>query len=196
MLTQSVSHLVNRSDRPIDHIEHDILSWLTVLGFKVFPAPNNVQQINNMWLNALQPAGVILSGGNDLGACNLRDEVEKSIFEYAIQNNLPVLGICRGMQFIVQYFGGTMIRAVGHVNVEHEIKGSINKRVNSYHNYVVTSPGEDMQVLAESPEGYIEAVMHNTMPIHGWMWHPEREAVYCPVDKTNMENIFGCKLSS
>ena len=191
IVTQGISELLGESDRPIDHMEHNIISWLTSLEFKVFPAPNNLEQLTPSWFAALKPHGVVLSGGNDLGSSKLRDKSEKVIFEYALENRLPVLGICRGMQFIVKYFGGKIIKSHSHVGVRHEVKGAINKNVNSFHNYVIKNVSEDLQVLARSPEGSIEAIKHKFLPVHGWMWHTERDAVYCKKDNQNVKRIFG-----
>ena len=69
--------------------------------------------------------GVLLTGGNDLDSCsssNLskkRDIYEKNLLEYCILNNIPVFGICRGMQLIAQYFGSSLKKVNGEVNTRH-----------------------------------------------------------------------------
>ena len=66
--------------------------------------------IRNWELNAF-----IFSGGGDVGQDPLRDETETSILEFAIEHHLPVFGVCRGMQFLQNYFGGTL----SHVAVSY-----------------------------------------------------------------------------
>ena len=62
------------------------------------------------FINTFQVDGVIFSGGNNLhihnnnGQTSLnRDDTEKKLLDYCIAHKLPVIGICRGLQFIVNY---------------------------------------------------------------------------------------------
>ena len=47
-------------------------------------------------------------------------------------------------------------------------------RVNSYHHQAVKTPGAGLVPLAWSPDGYIEALEHETLPLFAVQWHPER----------------------
>ena len=70
--------------------------------------------------------GIILTGGNDinprlynqpeyLAYCDpkdideKRDEFEWKVVQYTEEKQLPLLGICRGLQFVNVYFGGTLV---------------------------------------------------------------------------------------
>lgn len=57
----------------------------------------------------LHPCGIVLTGGNSLckygGNAPERDENEHTLIDYAVQNNIPLYGLCRGMQVILDYFG-------------------------------------------------------------------------------------------
>lgn len=70
--------------------------------------------------------GLILGGGGDVvpswygqenAACNTldekRDQVEKCLVEQACKKQIPILGICRGMQFLNVFFGGNLIQDIG-----------------------------------------------------------------------------------
>ena len=54
--------------------------------------------------------GFILSGGNDLGTCPIRDKTENTVIDHAVRNALPVFGVCRGMQLLQQRGGGALRR--------------------------------------------------------------------------------------
>lgn len=135
--------------------------------------------------------GVIFTGGNDLYSIEKievnknRDKFEKSILEFCIVKGIPVIGICRGMQMIGEFFGEKLVKVKGHVNTNHDIeikKDSILGEflegiqvVNSYHNYSIENVSKDFKISAKTINGDIEAFEHQKYKIFGQMWHPERE---------------------
>jgi len=151
----------------------------------------------------LKISGIILTGGNDLSSQSgdelsiLRDKHEYQCLEYAIENSLPIFGVCRGMQIIAEYFGTTFKKVDNHVSIRHKIeiigqsnfKSILNKieNVNSYHNFAIDKLGDDLQTVATcSNDNTIEAIQHNNHLIFGQMWHPEREN---PFNKYNSQLI-------
>lgn len=138
--------------------------------------------------------GILLTGGNDLNSINnnsesrTRDSFEKKLIEYAILNEIPILGICRGMQVIAEYFGADFIRVENQVNITHKLK--INKKskyfkqlarldtVNSFHNYAVKNIPKDLMISASSQSNIIKAIEHKNYKIFGQMWHSERETTF------------------
>jgi len=155
---------------------------------------------------------VILTGGDDIALDfnnNIINNIEKHkkqrdiqeyrIIDACIKNNIPVLGVCRGMQLINYRFGGTL-RALDpqkHVCKEHKINiiegDFIKKRisVNSYHNNGVfmDTLGKDLKILAVSEDSSIEAISHTKYPILGIMWHPERSVPFSKEDKEMLLNF-------
>ena len=148
--------------------------------------------------------GVVLSGGTDMDP-NLygadaqtddyplepeRDDFELAILDAAVTREMPVLGICRGLQVINVYAGGTLHQDVpAHsrydvaVNsVTHSIDitdGSIlaslygsTHAVNSLHHQTVDRLGTDLVVTATDLET-IEGLEHLRLPIIAVQWHPE-----------------------
>jgi putative glutamine amidotransferase len=160
-------------------------------GYLPVPIPNVLDdQILRRWLISLQPTAFILSGGNDIGEDQKRDGVEKNLLNYAKDKNCPVLGICRGMQMMTCWAGGTLKPVDGHVASRHSIRGEINGNVNSFHNFSASKCPSGFITLATSDDSEIEAFKHETLPWEGWMWHPERETKYHERDLTRMQNLF------
>ncbi len=146
-------------------------------------------------------SGIILTGGNDLSIHSddelsiLRDNHERSCIDFAIENSIPVLGVCRGMQLIADYFGSTFVKVEHHVATKHKLdvignsifKSFLKKAdsVNSFHNYAIDKLGEGLNKVAIAPEdGVLEAIGHSKYNIFGQMWHPERDN---PFNKYNLD---------
>ena len=136
---------------------------------------------------------LILSGGDDLifktnsSIYKKRDEVEKRFLEFSLEKNIPVIGICRGMQLINIFFGGSLnlLRDNTHVNKHHiiNIRTKIKSifpedkfLVNSFHKYVITKQNvsNDLIPFMFAQDKTIEAFMHKKYQIIGVMFHPER----------------------
>lgn len=155
--------------------------------------------------------GLVLSGGGDPDACHFgeeaapaqgqvqprRDRMELFLARKALQENLPVLGICRGAQVLNIAAGGTLHQDLaGVARVQHDQKAPRNYpihrvhierpsllfriirreavRVNSFHHQAVKRPGAGLWVCARAGDGVAEAV---EFPAHrfalGVQWHPE-----------------------
>lgn len=142
------------------------------------------------YIEALEPDAILISGGNDIGEQPKRDTLESRLLDYAKEKQIPVLGICRGTQFINQYCGGTQVPVVGHVSKYHTLQGdwAVNhgySEVNSYHNFAINKDtiAESLNILAYTKDGVVEALEHETLPWLGIMWHPERESKLNLVDR-------------
>lgn len=159
--------------------------WANMLCGKdrvILPVPNNMLNLSNM-LKAIKPDFIVLTGGNTPeaydGTAKERDCTDDTLINYALNYDIPLLGVCRGMQSIVLHFGGTLEKVEKHVSVEHVIEDKNCKElgsVNSYHNYSVEDIPYELEAAAWSKDGKVEAVKHKNARIYGVMWHPEREA--------------------
>ncbi len=141
------------------------------------PVPNTPETVK-LILERLRPEAIILSGGNNPvsygGSALQRDLTDELLIQYGIEHDVPLLGVCRGMQSIALYFGGTLKKVEGHVAVRHEIEGETAREVNSYHGYAVDQPGNQIKVTSRAKDGTVEAICHETYRMYGIMWHPER----------------------
>ncbi len=128
-----------------------------------------------------------------------RDTVEKMILEEVLDMDKPVLGICRGLQFINAALGGTLyqdLKTYFPSDVRHrqkapydapihsveiykdtplyEILGKGTIDVNSCHHQAVKDVSDKVRVMAKAPDGLVEAFyMPDKKFVWACQWHPE-----------------------
>lgn len=171
-------------------------SWHTFiasLGMQAVPIPNTTRDPAR-FIARFSLRGVLLTGGNDLaqygGDAPERDALETRILDYAVRHRLPVLGVCRGMQVIQDYFGGDLDPVPGHAGVRHAIvHDGVRSEVNSYHAFGFRTTPASLDVCAIADDGVIEAIRHRSGHIHGIMWHPERNRPFDPRDLALFKRI-------
>lgn len=139
---------------------------------------------------------LILSGGNDVGSSERRDAMETDLLNYCVREDIPVLGVCRGMQFIQHWLGGKLDRIEdgSHAGTVHSVRfdNLESREVNSYHNYCI--PADDLHSLltpvAWDDQGNIEAYRCEKFRIAGIMWHPERYDEPVDFDVSLIQRLF------
>ncbi len=145
--------------------------------------------------------GLLLSGGNDISPEQYGESPhektkpvpkQKEDFDFllvrnALDINLPILGVCYGLQLINVSLGGSLIQDIsnhrtGMHNVcidktskLYKILGQETIEVNSSHHQAIKSLGNKLRVSAVADDGIIEAIesTDNTYVV-GVQWHPER----------------------
>ena len=171
-----------------DGLDIRLMKLIWDLGFLPVPL-TAIMRNNSEYLSNLSLDGFILSGGNNIGESSDRDVLEHDILTYSTELHKPVLGICRGMQFINKFQDGTLQKITGHVATSHTVSGSLfdnfKVQVNSFHNYGILSDGlgNDLSALAHSDDGVVEALSHSHHKWMGIMWHPERDDHTSEMDK-------------
>lgn len=155
-----------------------------------------------------QCAGLFLQGGNDVLSMSeaLRGEAEnapRDLAEYAalqraLQFGIPVVGVCRGMQLINSYFGGTdaRVRDTGQVLdhgssaawTQHEVfldsDSVVTRRLgvqrlhhcSSHHDRAVKTLGLGLRATGWASDGTVEALEGPGGAVMGVQWHPEDTA--------------------
>ena len=178
-----------------DTIDVRWYEFFNLCNLKLALIPNNYE-ICESEITDLQ--GIVLSGGEDINQIteksSIRDKVEKHLIQRGIECKIPIIGVCRGMQIIQNFFGINLFKIDGHIKVRHELKyegETIN--VNSFHNYGTKENNKHFNIDAKASDGVIKAISHIKYPIKGIMWHPEREKKFSDNDillfKTHFKSI-------
>ena len=195
-ITQRVENVPRYSERR-DCLDQRWISFIWLLGFIPVPLPNVLSCDISLLLNDLQIDALILSGGNTIAAVDSvainvapdRDFFEQGLLKEAFLRNLPVVGVCRGMQILNLYMGGSLTLVSKHVSVRHSLRIIDNnyklpETVNSYHKWGISREGlaEKFKSIGEDKDSNVEAFVCEEKKILGIMWHPEREQVFREID--------------
>lgn len=172
-----------------DKIDHALINWLIRNSYNPIIISNETLVLPkkklNLFLNSLKIKGILLSGGSFIKNSK-RYKFQNLLIDYALRNNLPLLGICQGMQIIGERFGSKLIKVKNHVRKRHELinlsKEKFPKNCNSYHNYSLKKCPKNFYITTRATDGNIESIKHRNLVWEAWMWHPERDK---KIDKTN-----------
>jgi putative glutamine amidotransferase len=129
--------------------------------------------------------GLLLTGGEDVKE-QPRDILEKALLADALRRDLPVFGICRGLQLMNHALGGELFQDIpNHKEGLHEIEvapestlariaRSTRYLVNSRHHQAIETPAPGLTILAHAPDGIAEAAEYaGPRFCLGVQWHPE-----------------------
>jgi putative glutamine amidotransferase len=150
--------------------------------------------------------GIIIGGGDDIepvhygdqspeekGFNRERDQFEIAMIRRALDEGIPILGICRGAQLINVVHKGTLYQDIRPLREKTSnrwfifplkwarlLRGKIRKKldkeaikVNSLHNQAIKNVGEDLEVTARDEDDFVQAVEGSEQFVLGVQWHPE-----------------------
>lgn len=163
------------------------------------------------WEEALACEGLILPGGADIepeifGEKNMGsretdgvlDRLQLRMLEAYVKEKKPVLGICKGIQLLNVYFGGSIIQHLPTARFHEYLDGDqyhmtvaeggsilaklygLRFPVNSAHHQGIGRLGVGLSAIQFAEDGVIEGIVHVSLPIIGVQWHPERMRVRLP----------------
>lgn len=186
--------------------------WLPMAGRKCIPVNMYTVSSDSIAYFLSKADGIIISGGPDVNPAiygkasetdrcesidNRRDSLELKMIRYAMDNNIPLLGICRGHQIlnvaqqgsliidIPNDYDTTIVHRRGGDHMVRIIEGTLlsdliqpdSGLVNSSHHQAVDILAPGYRASAFAPDGIIEAIEPNDLEGHpfilGVQWHPE-----------------------
>lgn len=179
----------------------------------VLPASLDVEGMEDFLLGV---DGLLFSGGADINPllfdeepeqnlhsiCPQRDFQELLLMKRALDKQIPILGICRGIQMLAVATGGTVVQDIyssasydkpllkhsqdlARPFASHTVEIASDSilstlfkdsrlEVNSFHHQAVLNPGKGMKITAKSPDGVVEAIESSEFKsVLGVQWHPE-----------------------
>ena len=156
------TQLIARRVRELD-VYSEILPW----------------DIDENKISKINPKGVILSGGPNSVTKSFTPRVPQKIFDL----NIPILGICYGMQTLAEQMGGNVISAdkkeFGHAELEivadSKLFRNLNSKINVWmsHGDQVQDLPDDYELTALTSTAPIAAMQHKNLPIYAIQFHPE-----------------------
>ena len=200
----SQRHDMNKHGQWLDVLENDYVIFFEKFGIQLIPVSNIVDVLTYF---QFEVSGIVLSGGNNVGPSVYgeekelsdvslkRDSTEGRLLEEGIKREVPILGICRGMQFINAYFGGKIHDDISRLKpgvdhppaVKHDIEllesdlikkiGKV-QQVNSFHNQGVPVDDLSSRLKAFALATDLPLVEGLYSPEHrlaAIQWHPERK---------------------
>ena len=177
----SQKETINEHGDAIDLLERNYVNYFSDK-FVIIPVPNDLKAAKKLFDLA---DGIVLTGGGDFDEQPKRNLVESELIKLSIKKDIPLIGICRGMQFINKYFGGNLSKVDNHVKVTHKIKftklqnDEVQKKVNSYHCYGMKKNDVANDLIIDSfsdNDEIVESFHHKKYKIIGIQWHPERDS--------------------
>ena len=153
-------------------------------------------------LDALNPRGIILSGGPN----GVRDEGAPTLMPHVVGRGVPILGVCYGMQLLNHHFGGVVApstrREYGPARIivdkrESLLFGGLSSPLDVWmsHGDRLETLASGFETLAHSPNSPIAAMADEARRLYGLQFHPE--VVHTPRGSEILRNfcldICGCE---
>ncbi len=139
-------------------------------------------------LKSLNPSGIIFSGG----PASVYGETAPTIDHEILNLNIPILGICYGLQLIVHILGGNVDsssnREFGHaelsINETSPLLHKLGEKQNVWmsHSDKVLSIPPEFESIAETENTKHAAIANNDKKIYGIQFHPEVAHTPCGMD--------------
>lgn len=183
---------MNAHGETIDVLESAYVSYFESMGYMVVPVPNHTSSLTYYWRIGVDL--VVLTGGGDVAGKYFepqtddvdspeRDALEEQLLDGAIKRRIPVVAICRGMQFVNGLLGGRLshlkeLKVPRPVGQEHPIvlNGDI-VMVNNYHNDGIYKRNLSPKLNAigmDVENEVVEVYQSKMLRIFGIQCHPER----------------------
>ena len=191
LLVSQRSFLYEKYNENRDCIDQRMISWVLKLGYYPVLVPNNLFVKKNFlnlrkFIKEINPKGLILTGGEDIGTNIERDKTELFMINEFFRKKKAILGICRGMQIIGKYFNKGLKKSKLKTSKNYKIFNNKNdknipKKAKCFFNYSLRNCPNEFDIIAQDGIGTIWAIENKKSKCEAWMWHPERKIQF---DKT------------
>ena len=181
---QNIAESPNEANKIIGLVDgcksfKDYENWLSEYGlaYKIISSPAEADSC----------AIMIFCGGPDLGINPERDKLDSLVYEECKSKNIPIFGICRGMQIVCFFMGAELIEDLGDLNMKHQKTANWKSRfhtlilstgeqwrVNSRHHQAVKDVPFECSLTGKSPEGIWELLVAADDSKMLVQCHPER----------------------
>lgn len=152
------------------------------LGYTIVLVPNGTTKLLE-YFRHFDPSLVVLSGGDDIDDKDKQSRfaTEAAMVEEALKRNVPIIGICRGLQMIAkQLYDAPLKRIDAHVAKPHTLQSPYRfldgHRTNSFHNFGIFTDSlpKSVQIVA-TKDDIVEAFYDKEKGVLALQWHPERQ---------------------
>lgn len=162
-----------------DSFTYNLVQYLLQCGKEIETYRNDELSIEEIALK--NPSGILISPG----PCTPDKAGVSEELILHLSEQVPIFGVCLGMQAIGEAFGGKIVRAKKIMHgkssqISHDGKGVFADLPNPfsairYHSLVVQKESlpEVLEVTATSEDGEIMGLRHKSLPIEGVQFHPE-----------------------
>lgn len=185
---------VNDYGDPTDILEAGYVKFYESIGFIPRPVANHTKNFERLFDEKIDLL-IVVGGGalapqwydrpHDETVQKNRDRMEEKLIHYCVNHGIPIIGTCRGMQYINVLFGGRLayhpnlpcLRERGEDHMVRLLKENRSIEVNNYHKDVIfeDSLADCFEPIAIDEDNHtIEAYQSESMKILGIQWHPER----------------------
>lgn len=172
-------------------VDEELLTLLNNRGFETLVSG----QMSNTTERVLSQCGaVILTGGESFGTETGRDSYEMKLLTWSERHNVPLFGICRGMQVIAQAHGFRTVKIDLHVGESHRLKTNPKSAFYCFHENGVVGEVAGFETEWAEDSQTIELMRHTSEPVSGVMFHPEREPEGSWARQTFIEELERCIL--
>lgn len=190
---------------------HDAAQYCQILmQVGINPVVSNQIEDTNLFDGLLLPGGGDISpifyhrkNRGSQNICISEDIIQILLFHRFLEQKKPILGICKGMQLINVALGGNLIQDLPTKNLHaydtadryHITKALSGSQLhslcgnecitNSAHHQAINKLGDHLRITQYAHDGVAEAIEHDSLPIIGVQWHPERITTESTLNSSN-----------
>ena len=197
---------INQYGLPVDTLEATYISYFEDLGLDLTIISNYTKRLDQKLKGKIDL--IILTGGGSINPIyyeeghkeslqEKRDLIEEELISHGLKESIPILAICRGMQYMNGLMGGKISR-LNKLNIprpigkDHEILlGEKTISVNNYHNdgIYINDLGKNLTIIGlDKANDIVEAFYSMKNKILGLQWHPERN-FSCKISKDENDKL-------